>query len=492
MRESDAATIKNKTDSRTLMQRAGCAIYESADFCGKKTLILCGSGNNAGDGYVLSSLLKKGGEDVSLCLIKEAFSDDGRHFFDIAKSDGVPWSIYDEGLDFSAFDVIVDCVFGTGFSGEVREPYRTIFEKVNSSGAYIICADINSGINGDSGCGEGAIKSDLTVSIGSYKHGHFLASSHDVMKSKINCDIGIDIIGDEALVCEEGDFADILCERKRSCHKGTYGYCAIVAGSDLYPGAAKLANIAADNSRAALRAGCGVVTLAVPESIKDAVAPYLLESTLLPLAEECGRAIFDKGAFSSLASKCTSISCGMGWGDGGEYIDILEYLLGVEGLTLIIDADGINTLAKQIELLKSARARVVLTPHPLEFSRLSGLEINEILADPVGCARAFAKQYGVILLLKGASTVVADENECFIVTAGSAGMATAGSGDVLSGILTGLLAYTGTSARSVACASHIAGKAGELASQKYGDISMLSSDTVAHIPEAILSERKGK
>lgn len=492
MRESDAATIRNKTDSRTLMQRAGEAISRSADFHGKKTLILCGSGNNAGDGYVLSSLLKKEGERVSLCLIKEAFSDDGRYFFEMAKKERVEWIYYEESFDFKGFDIIVDCVFGTGFSGDVREPYRTIFEKVNSSGAFVICADINSGLCGDSGEGDGAIVSDLTVSIGSYKYGHYLGSSHDVMKKRINCDIGIDIIGDMAYVCEDGDFADILCARKRNSHKGTYGYCAIIAGSTSYPGAAKLSNLAADTAKAALRSGCGVVTLAVPESACRSVSPYLLESTLLPLPEKDGRAVFDRAVFESLCAKCRSISCGMGWGEGEEYRDILEFLLGAEGLTLIIDADGINALAKNKEILKGAKARVVLTPHPLEFSRLSGLAVKEILSDPVGCARTFAKEYGTVLLLKGASTVVADEKDCYIVTAGCAGMATAGSGDVLSGILTGLLAYTEPCAKSVACGAHIAGKAGERAGQKYGDISMLSSDTVAHIPEAILTMRKEK
>ncbi len=495
MRQSDKATIEKHTDSKTLMLRAGRAIYESVDFSGRRVCILCGSGNNAGVGYVLAELLHREGIYAELCLIKEAFSPDGRHFFDIAVSAGVLWRIYDDSYDFGRFDIITDCVFGTGWRGELCEPYADIFRKVNDSRAFVVSADINSGLDGDSGLGDDCIKSDLTVSIGTYKSGHFLGRAKDVMKNKINCDIGIKICGEQYFVCEQGDFGDILSERENHSHKGSYGYCGILAGSREYSGAAKLANFAANfaaNAASAMRSGCGVVTLAVPESICSSVSPYLLESTLFSLPEKDGKAVFDKDALDSFSAKLSALSCGMGWGESEEYEKILSYLIENVKIPIVIDADGINTLARMDKsILKTGGARLILTPHPLEFSRISGYSMQEILQNPIGCAKSFANEYGVILLLKGTSSVITDGKEVYIVDRGCAGMATAGSGDVLSGILTGLLGYNDATAKTVACGAYIAGLAGEYAGKKYGNISMIASDTVKEIPEAIKEMTKG-
>ena len=193
MRASDRWTIDNLVPSKELMARAGKAIFDQVDWKGPVGII-CGKGNNAGDGFVVASLLKDRGIACEIVLLYEdAFSEDGKHFFNICMEKGVP-SVTDS--DYSKYNTILDCIFGTGFKGEVKEPVKSAIEKINASGAYVVCADINSGLNGDTGLGDLYVVSDLTVSIGTFKYGHFLGNADKAMKNKVNCDIGIKIIGE--------------------------------------------------------------------------------------------------------------------------------------------------------------------------------------------------------------------------------------------------------------------------------------------------------
>lgn len=193
MRESDRWTIDHLVPSKELMERAGKAIFESVDWNGPVGII-CGKGNNAGDGFVVADLLKQNGIECEIVLLYEdSFSEDGKYFFDRCVAAGIP--AVTEGR-YECYNTILDCIFGTGFKGEVREPAKSAIEKINASGAYVVSADINSGLNGDTGLGELYVISDLTVSIGTYKYGHFIGKAKEAMKAKINCDIGIKIIGE--------------------------------------------------------------------------------------------------------------------------------------------------------------------------------------------------------------------------------------------------------------------------------------------------------
>ena len=193
MRASDKWTIENLVPSKELMARAGKAIFEHVEWKAPVGII-CGKGNNAGDGFVVASLLKDHGIDCEIVLLYEdAFSEDGRYFYDKCLEKGV--RTVPEGY-YGAYRTILDCIFGTGFKGEVKEPAKSAIESINSSGAYVVSADINSGLNGDTGLGDLYVRSDLTVSIGTFKYGHFLGNAKEAMKDKINCDIGIKIIGE--------------------------------------------------------------------------------------------------------------------------------------------------------------------------------------------------------------------------------------------------------------------------------------------------------
>ena len=193
MRASDRWTIENICPSKELMERAGKAIFDQVDWNGPVGII-CGKGNNAGDGFVVASLLKDHGIDCEIVLLfEDSFSEDGRYFYDKCVEKGIP--TVSDG-DYGRYKTILDCIFGTGFKGEVKEPAKSAIEKINSSGAYVVSADINSGLNGDTGLGDLYVVSDLTVSIGTYKYGHFLGHAKTAMKNKVNCDIGIKIIGE--------------------------------------------------------------------------------------------------------------------------------------------------------------------------------------------------------------------------------------------------------------------------------------------------------
>lgn len=288
---------------------------------------------------------------------------------------------------------------------------------------------------------------------------------------------------DNIFKVEISDIVEIFKNRKRDTNKGDYGTVGIIGGSLEYSGAIKLSNMSAT----AVRSGCGIVRVIVPEKIAFAIAPYLLEQTIFPIkCDDNNYMIMDNDQFHKAIYGLTAIGVGMGWGIGKDNSKILEKLiLSFEG-NLVIDADGLNTLSKMdLSILKNSKSKIVLTPHPKEFERLSKISIDEIKKNPVNIAKKFAKDYNIILLLKGSNTIITDGNKTFVADRGCSGMATAGSGDVLSGILVGLLGYEDVNILNISAGAFLAGVAGEFAQEKYTDISMKASDTIEFIPEAI-------
>lgn len=286
------------------------------------------------------------------------------------------------------------------------------------------------------------------------------------------------------------DLKKLFEQREVDSHKGMFGTVGIMGGSLEYSGAVKLANMSA----ASIRSGCGVVRVIVPENIVNAIVPYLLEQTLYPVScDQDNFMNFKENELELAVQNLKAVAVGMGWGRSKSYQDILYSLLKNYSGSLIIDADGLNTLATMDkEKLKNTRAKVILTPHLKEFSRLTLLSIDKIKKDPMKLAINFAKEYQVILLLKGSTTIVTDGNVTYLSRSGCPGMATAGSGDVLSGILVGMLGYLPSSSFVVAASAYLAGVASKLAQVKYTDISMKASDTIEFIPSAIKKIRDSK
>ena len=282
---------------------------------------------------------------------------------------------------------------------------------------------------------------------------------------------------------ENSDIKEIFKIRNPESNKGDFGYIGILGGCENYSGAIKLANMSAT----ALRAGCGVVRLIIPKSIENFVAPYLLEQTMFTFdTDEKGNMIFDENKIKEAFSKLKALAIGMGWGSGNDNEKILKYIIENYDIPLIIDADGINCLSKMdLNILKKYKGKIIITPHLKEFERISKVKIDEVKVNPIKYAKQFAKEYNVIVLLKGHTTIVTNGEDTYLIEKGCPGMATAGSGDVLSGILVGILGYNKPNILTVSAGAYLAGTAGEIAQEKYTDISMKASDTIECIPEAI-------
>ena len=467
-----------------LMQRAAEGILQAISPHPRKIAIVCGKGNNAGDGYALAHLLHSEGREPILYRIADRCTPAAAHYYALCQADGIPQRDVLSLSPFADCTLIVDCILGTGFHGSVASPLKEWIEVINQSGLPVLAADIPSGLSAESGLGEIAVQADQTVAIGGYKYGHFLGRAIDLCGKRTLCDIGIDPASNCQLM-EDRDLAGLLAPRPHYCHKGTYGTTLLLGGSLCYSGAPRLSALALSS----LYSGCGIARLAMPSCIVHTVIPHLLEATVYPMPDRDGQLAYDEAALDAAFFGATSAAFGMGIGRSQENRLILSHILTHYAIPLVIDADGLNTLAEMdLDLLLQTKCKVVLTPHPKEFSRLSGLSTGEILAHPVESAMHFAARYRCILLLKGSATVITDGKSVQIVARGSGGMATAGSGDVLSGVLAGLLAWSGADPLLTASAgAYICGVAGEIASEQVGTISHLASDTARAIPRAICS-----
>ncbi len=276
------------------------------------------------------------------------------------------------------------------------------------------------------------------------------------------------------------DIKELFRERNKEANKGDFGKVGILGGSINYSGAIKLASM----SLTSLRSGCGLVRIIVPSKTVNMLGPYILEQTIFAYdsLEDIQRAITDLDV----------LAVGMGWAAKAEHLGILEYiLLNFKG-KLIIDADGLNTLVGHLDLLKESQANILLTPHLKEFSRLTNIPIKEIKEQETSVVHTFAKENNVTVLLKGSTTMITDGKDIYLTKYGTPGMATSGSGDILSGILAGLLGYLEFNLLTVSAATILNGLAGKLAEEKYTDISMIARDTIRCIPQAIKKIRKGE
>ncbi|MCD8371836.1 MAG: NAD(P)H-hydrate dehydratase [Clostridia bacterium] len=467
MRSADNYTINTLgVPSETLMRRAGLAIAEEvlAVADGKTILVVCGTGNNGGDGYVCSQILLQKGVNVSVYAMQGRLSADCERE-KLRYTGGYSTQI--------CGDIIVDCLFGTGLCREVGGEYAEVINKINASGAYVISADIPSGINGDNGLKMNvAVKANLTVAIAEYKLGFILGDGMDYCGKVIKKDIGICLNEDTfAEVFEGEDIAEFYPARPRNSHKGTFGTATLICGCTKYVGAAVLA------TEAALRSGCGYVKLDCSAAVKRTVAPALPQT------------VFSK----SDNLKSDAIAIGMGSGVSKSLYEKISYLLKNYTGTLIIDADGLNTLSKYgVNILKGKKCGVILTPHAKEFSRLTGIEVKQILSSPVEYAQKFSSEYGVTLLLKGAASVICGDGKTYINTTGCTALAKAGSGDMLSGYMCGVAARGVKPLYAAVCSQYMLGLAAEIAAEKSNEYTAIAGDILQNLSEAVTRTIKYK
>ena len=485
MREADAYTIQT-TPSLLLMERAGIALADEAErmWTSGKIVCVCGGGNNGGDGFVCARILKERGFSVLVYSHAERYSQDCRINREkwMASGGEIVDSLPEE------VGVLVDCLYGTGFHGELKEADRTLVEGMNTlrqKGTLVLSADIPSGVNGDNGMVVGiAVKADVTLCIGGRKMGTLLGDGIDYAGVLKVVDIGITFPKDDyARLITRSDVKESFPVRRRNSHKGSYGKTAIVAGSLEYTGAVYLSTLAC------LRSGVGYTTVFVP----SALLPHLYfkcPEAILKSTNDGGMYAFTEENMQTL-TRFDSVAYGMGMGCTEEVAKGAEWLLTNYTGKLILDADALNSLAKYragrvIELLKNKTCDVLLTPHVKEFSRLSGHSMEEIRANAIALAKGFAKEGNFSLLLKNAVSIVTDGQKVFLNETGCSGQAKGGSGDVLSGLIAGLCAMGLSTLESAKVGCYLFGKAGELASREFGEYSLTPTDVIAYLGRAFL------
>ena len=458
MRAADEYTIRSGFPTATLMKRAGSALADEVYAVAqrlevKDVLVVCGTGNNGGDGYACASELSERGLNVKVYAIE------GKRTSDCTREKKRYKGEYSQRISGK---IIVDCIFGTGLTRTVESTYAAIIKKINASSAYVISADVPSGISGDNGAVLGtAVKADLTVAMSYIKIGCVLGDGIDYSGKLVVKDIKIKM-QDAVCACsyDEDDIKSLYPSRKRNSHKGTFGTACLVAGSGKYPGAAVLA------LSAALKSGCGYVQAAVDEKLKWSLVPAY------PQAVYCEE--------PDLSAE--SIAIGMGMGCSRETYEKVCYLLENYTGKLIIDADGINSLAQfGAGVLKKAKCKVLLTPHVKEFARISGYPIKNISVKPLELAQKFAKEYNVAVHLKNAVSVTTDGGKCILSTKGNSALAKAGSGDMLAGLICGGAARGLDLIQAAVCAQYVLGSTAEICTESLSEYCVTATDILNNL-----------
>lgn len=495
MREADRYTIEEVGISALeLMERAGRALsFHAEEMVGlngkrirERVLCVCGGGNNGGDGFVCARLLNERGQEADVVFVGEKCSEEcavNKQRF-VALGGKIL-----EQMPTRGYAVVVDCLLGTGFHGEPKASAQAAIAGINAlkqQGAKVLSADIPSGVNGNNGSVAGcAVRADKTLCIGEVKQGVYLGDGIDYAGEVLCVDIGIELPADTyTTLLTDKTVSGLLPKRKRNSHKGTYGKAAIIAGSAAYTGAAYL------SAAACLRGGAGYTYLYLPKALTSAFALKLPETLLVPLCE--GESLSFAGANFLSVCKMQSIGYGMGMGTCEDVAAGAEYLIRNYTGKLVLDADGINSLAAYRaeslnEIFANKKCDVVLTPHVKEFSRISEKSVVEIMQDPVAASEEFAKKHGVTVLLKNAVSVITDGKQTCFNAEGNAGQAKGGSGDVLSGVITSLCACGLSVYDAARIGAYVTGRAAVLAAQKQGEYSLLASDVIAYLGRAFLS-----
>jgi NAD(P)H-hydrate epimerase len=495
------AITEARIPSLLLMERAGTEVVQQlerhfAPLKDKRITIVCGKGNNGGDGFVAARLLARKRITIRVvCLAKAAdLSRDARVMHDrllrIAKKTMITPAHEPESLRelFAASDIIVDAIFGTGLSTPISGWYEQVVQTINSSGRAVLSVDIPSGLSADTGVALGtAARADVTVTFGLPKIGLYIGEGVDHAGCTEVVDIGIpaslvEMVESRTILLTHDMASTSLPHRYPSSHKGTYGHAGIIAGSVGKTGAAAMA------AKAALRVGTGLVTVAIPSSVNDTLETKLLEAMTAPMPETKARTLARSGLdrLLTFTRARTAIAIGPGLTTHPETVELIQELVKRVDKPCVLDADALNALAGKASLLTESKLPPILTPHPGEMSRLEiDASPQSINADRIGVAGRFARERGVLVVLKGARTIVARPDGMIAVCpTGNPGMATGGTGDVLTGMIVGLLAQGLTPWDAACTGTYFHGLAGDLAAARIGQAAMTAGDVIEHIPKA--------
>lgn len=482
MRRADLYTIEEiGVPSMVLMERAAlevvrCMEEEQLDF--RRVLVICGSGNNGGDGYAIARLLHLKGHDVTIFFAgnSQKRSEENAQQAKIAAHYEIPVIT---NLDTEEYSVIIDALFGTGLKREVTGHYREVLCSVNQMAGKKVAVDLPSGIHDTTGARMGiAFCADLTVAIAFPKRGLFLQEGNVCAGKILTGDIGISSEtfseGTVTFGYEKQDLFLGFPKRKKNSHKGSYGKVLMIAGSKGMSGAAYL------SAKAAYAVGAGLVQIYTHEENR------VILQQLLPEAIITTYDTFDSEQLEKLIqwADLIGIGCGLGKSDTAERV--MQYTLKRALVPCVVDADGINILSKHMEWIEETNALIVLTPHMKEMSRMLQCSVKELIEQRMEKLHAFVERYKVVCVLKDARTLVAKEHRnTYLNLSGNAAMAKAGSGDVLAGVIVGILAQQCEPYTSACLGVFLHGLAGDMARDKKGAYSVLASDLVAEISSVL-------
>jgi len=522
MRQIDQDTIEGiGIPGIVLMETAGSAIVRAIERhypnC-QRIGILAGKGNNGGDGIVIARQLAHAGRDVHLFLVSpvESFTGEAHINLQIAKNLGLrieeipgakavrmDGSVEGWNMWMANCELRVDAIFGTGLRGTVRGAIANVINAINRLPTPILSVDLPSGLDADTGNALGTcVQAERTVTIGLPKRGVLVHPGAELAGHLEVVDIGfpqqvVDSQNIKVNWTTAAQAAEWIPPRPPASYKGSYGRVLVVAGSTGMTGAAALA------SEAALRTGAGLVTLATPKHLNAILEGLLPEVMTLPLPEtEAGSlGTSATSAILEFAEKTTSVlAIGPGLSQHPETVALVHRLVRENreqglGLRMVIDADGLNALAQATlggvairQSLLQLGKEVVLTPHPGEMARLTNTAVSTLETDRIRTAQQFASEYGVTLVFKGAPTVTGHPNgDVWLNSTGNPGMATGGMGDVLTGIIAGLMAQGVSSERAAVLGVYLHGLAGDIAAEAVGMHGLIASDVLKVVPQAISS-----
>ena len=507
MQELDRKAIETyRIPGIVLMENAGRGAAEVIsnafpDIQNKRIAIIAGKGNNGGDGFVIARHLLNHGISVKIFLLTDpnalrGDSEINYHIFSRMKGEVIPVPSSKDyqklKKDLERFDLFVDGIFGTGLDAEVRGYYREVIDHLNTLQKPIVAIDIPSGLDANTGKPLGtAIRASLTVTFGLPKVGHLIAPGSDYVGDLKVIDISIP----KRLVEEEKIQTHLLeneeirrwlsAPRRPDTHKGDYGHLLVIAGSVGKTGAAAMA------SEAALRMGAGLVTLAIPKSLNAIMAVKLTEVMTEPLPETPKQTLSLR-AFNSILRLCENkkaVIIGPGIGTFKETQSLVLKLIKTLNLPIVLDADGLTALATQPKILPTGNHSLILTPHPGEMARLIQSTVKDVQEDRIGICRNFSQSRQVHLILKGHRTLITTpKGEVFINPTGNPGMASGGTGDVLTGMIGGLISQGFEILPSLQIAVYLHGLAGDKVISEKGEKSLVATDIIQKIP-ALLQGR---
>jgi NAD(P)H-hydrate epimerase len=462
----------------------------------QKVFLFCGKGNNGGDGLAIARHLSNRGHEVKILLLAdpESLRGDAAVNLDIAQKMDLPIQTVttQEGLlslsgSIHGKGLVIDAIFGAGLAKPVTGFFKEAIDFINGLPNPVLSVDIPSGLNADTGRVDGpCIHAHITVTFALPKRAHFITPASTFVGRLEVVDISIprklmEEIETGVESMEREEISSLLCPLPQDSHKGNFGHLVVVGGSEGKGGAPAMAALSG------LRTGVGLVTLALPQKIQQSSETGLLEVMSLPLQETEDGSIAEGAAkkFLSFVHGKAAVAIGPGIGTHVETGKFFREVVKNISCPLVIDADGLNLLARDKDLLTDLKGRAVLTPHPGEMARLMGISTNEVQARRLEVALEFADKTGCVVVLKGAGTLIATpEGKAFVNTTGNPGMATAGTGDALTGMIGSFLAQGHDFENAAKIGVFLHGLAGDIATQELGERSLMASDLIQALPMA--------